>query len=144
MPVDSKAQSTFSFVDMEHDVLELWQRHDVFRRSLDATRNAPPYIFYDGPPFATGLPHHGHLVASVLKDVVPRYWTMIGRHVLRRFGWDCHGLPIEQEIDKSLGMSAKEAVAKLGVGGYNAQCRGIVERHVAEWRRTTTHHTDSM
>ena len=138
MPVDAKAQSTFSFVDMEHEVLDFWQRHDVFRRSLDATRNAPPYIFYDGPPFATGLPHHGHLVASVLKDVVPRYWTMKGRHVLRRFGWDCHGLPIEQEIDKSLGMSAKEAVAKLGVGGYNAQCRGIVERHVAEWRRTIT------
>ena len=130
--------STFSFVDMEHDVLDLWQRHDVFRRSLDATRNARPYIFYDGPPFATGLPHHGHLVASVLKDVVPRYWTMKGRHVLRRFGWDCHGLPIEQEIDKSLGMSAKEAVAKLGVAGYNAECRGIVERHVADWRRTIT------
>ena len=138
MPADSKDQSTFSFVDMEHDVLDLWQRHDVFRRSLDATANGRPYIFYDGPPFATGLPHHGHLVASVLKDVVPRYWTMKGRHVLRRFGWDCHGLPIEQEIDKSLGMSAKEAVAKLGVAGYNAECRGIVERHVADWRRTIT------
>ena len=90
---------------MEHEVLELWQRHDVFRRSLDATRNAPPYIFYDGPPFATGLPHHGHLVASVLKDVVPRYWTMNGRHVLRRFGWDCHGLPIEldRQIPRHVG-----------------------------------------
>ena len=128
----------FSFVDMEHRVLELWARHNVFQRSLAATRRGKPYVFYDGPPFATGLPHHGHLVASVLKDVVPRYWTMKGRYVQRRFGWDCHGLPIEQEIDRSLGLSAKEAVAKLGVAGYNAECRGIVERHVAEWRKTIT------
>ena len=135
MPKDASA---FSFVEMEHRILALWERHDVFRRSLEATAEAPPYIFYDGPPFATGLPHHGNLVASVLKDVVPRYWTMQGRHVLRRFGWDCHGLPIEQEIDKTLGMSAKEAVAELGVAGYNAKCRAIVERYVAEWRSTIT------
>ena len=130
--------AAFSFVEMEHRILDLWARHDVFRRSLEATSNGKPYVFYDGPPFATGLPHHGHLVASVLKDVVPRYWTMQGRHVQRRFGWDCHGLPIEQEIDRSLGMSAKEAVEKFGVAGYNAECRGIVERHVAEWRKTIT------
>ena len=123
---------------MEHDILALWERHDVFRRSLAATAGKEPYVFYDGPPFATGLPHHGNLVASVLKDVVPRYWTMQGRHVLRRFGWDCHGLPIEQEIDKTLGVSAKEAVARLGVAGYNAECRAIVERYVAEWRSTIT------
>ena len=138
MAMPKAESSAFSFVAMEHDVLALWERHDVFRRSLAATANAPPYIFYDGPPFATGLPHHGNLVASVLKDVVPRYWTMQGRHVLRRFGWDCHGLPIEQEIDKTLGMSAKEAVAALGVAGYNARCRAIVERYVAEWRTTIT------
>ena len=138
MAMPKAESSAFSFVAMERDVLALWERHDVFRRSLAATENAPPYIFYDGPPFATGLPHHGNLVASVLKDVVPRYWTMQGRHVLRRFGWDCHGLPIEQEIDKTLGMSAKEAVAALGVAGYNARCRAIVERYVAEWRTTIT------
>ena len=138
MSASTETKPAFSFVAMEHDVLALWERHDVFRRTLAATAGERPYIFYDGPPFATGLPHHGHLVASVIKDVVPRYWTMQGRHVLRRFGWDCHGLPIEQEIDKSLGMSAKEAVAKLGVAGYNAECRGIVERHVAEWRSTIT------
>ena len=133
-----KDASAFSFVAMEHRILALWEREDVFRRTLAATADAQPYIFYDGPPFATGLPHHGNLVASVLKDVVPRYWTMQGRHVLRRFGWDCHGLPIEQEIDKTLGMSAKEAVAQLGVAGYNAKCRAIVERYVAEWRTTIT------
>ena len=135
MPADS---STFSFVEMEHRILAFWEEHDVFRRSLAQTETRRPYIFYDGPPFATGLPHHGNLVASVLKDVVPRYWTMKGRHVLRRFGWDCHGLPIEQEIDKKLGMSAKEAVAKMGVAGYNAECRAIVERYVSEWRSTIT------
>ena len=134
-PTDS---STFSFVEMEHRVLAHWQAQDVFRRSLAATANDKPYVFYDGPPFATGLPHHGNLVASVLKDVVPRYWTMKGRYVQRRFGWDCHGLPIEQEIDRTFGMSAKETVAKLGVAGYNAECRAIVERYVAEWRSTIT------
>ena len=135
MPAES---STFSFVEMEHRILAFWQEHDVFQRSLAQTEHQRPYIFYDGPPFATGLPHHGNLVGSVLKDVVPRYWTMKGRHVLRRFGWDCHGLPIEQEIDKTLGVSAKEAVARMGVAGYNAECRAIVERYVSEWRRTVT------
>ena len=82
-------------------MLGLWEEHDVFRRSVENADNEKPYIFYDGPPFATGLPHHGNLVGSVLKDIVPRYWTMKGYRVERRFGWDCHGLPIEQEIDKT-------------------------------------------
>ncbi|MFM7121577.1 MAG: class I tRNA ligase family protein, partial [Gammaproteobacteria bacterium] len=128
----------FSFVDMEHQVLALWSRENVFQASLDRTRDQSPYIFYDGPPFATGLPHHGHIVASTIKDIVPRYWTMQGRHVMRRFGWDCHGLPIEHEIDKLLNMSARDAVATLGVAGYNDQCRSIVQRYVAEWRTTIT------
>ena len=128
----------FSFVAMEHSMLRHWEEHDVFRRSVENADNEAPYIFYDGPPFATGLPHHGNLVGSVLKDIVPRYWTMKGYRVERRFGWDCHGLPIEQEIDRTLGMSAAETVAKIGVAGYNAECRAIVERYVAEWRKTIT------
>ena len=119
-------------------MLRHWEEHDVFRRSVGNADNEAPYIFYDGPPFATGLPHHGNLVGSVLKDIVPRYWTMKGYRVERRFGWDCHGLPIEQEIDRTLGMSAAETVAKIGVAGYNAECRAIVERYVAEWRKTIT------
>ncbi len=126
----------FSFVDAEHQVLDYWQSEGIFQRSLKQTENAEPYIFYDGPPFATGLPHHGHLLASTLKDIVPRYFTMKGHYVQRRFGWDCHGLPIEHEIDKSLGMSSLEAVEKLGVKGYNDECRGIVQRYTAEWERT--------
>ena len=128
----------FSFVKMEHEILKLWEEVGAFEKTLENTRGKKPYIFYDGPPFATGLPHHGHLVASTIKDIVPRYWTMNGRYVLRRFGWDCHGLPIEHEIDKQLNMSAQEAVEKLGVAGYNDECRAIVQRYVSEWRHTIT------
>ncbi|MDG1234400.1 MAG: isoleucine--tRNA ligase [Pseudomonadales bacterium] len=127
---------SFGFVDAEHSVLKFWESSDVFKQSLEQTQSGAPYIFYDGPPFATGLPHHGHLVGSILKDAVPRYFTMKGRYVQRRFGWDCHGLPIEHEIDKSLGMSSIEAVEKLGVKGYNDQCRGIVQRYTSEWQKT--------
>jgi isoleucyl-tRNA synthetase len=128
----------FSFVEMEHDILEFWEETGAFQKSLENTKEKKPYIFYDGPPFATGLPHHGHLVASTIKDIVPRYWTMQGRFVLRRFGWDCHGLPIEHEIDKQLNMSAQEAVDDLGVAGYNKACRAIVDRYVDQWRHTIT------
>ncbi len=128
----------FDFVAMEHTILDFWSRGDLFRKSLEHTHDKKPYIFYDGPPFATGLPHYGHLVAGTIKDVVPRYWTMQGHYVRRRFGWDCHGLPIEHEIDKQLDVSAAEVVAELGVAGYNEQCRTIVQRYVAEWRQTVT------
>jgi isoleucyl-tRNA synthetase len=126
----------FSFPKAEEEILSFWEREKIFQKSLKQTEKKPTYIFYDGPPFATGLPHFGHLVGSVLKDIVPRYFTMKGFHVERRFGWDCHGLPIEYEIDKKLGMSAQDAVAKLGVKGYNNECRGIVQRYTREWRKT--------
>ncbi len=137
---ESKAQAenkeSFSFVETEHKILKFWEENNIFQKSLEQTKEKEPYIFYDGPPFATGLPHHGHLVGSILKDAVPRYWTMKGRYVSRRFGWDCHGLPIEHEIDKKLGMSAQDAVEKLGVKGYNDECRSIVQRYTSEWKTT--------
>lgn len=126
----------FSFVDAEHKVFKQWQDKQIFKKSLEKTKKGKNYIFYDGPPFATGLPHHGHIVASTLKDVVPRYFTMKGYYVDRRFGWDCHGLPIEQEIDKKFGMSASDFVAAHGVKKYNDECRGIVDRYVNEWEKT--------
>jgi len=129
-------KDNYSFVAAEHRVLDLWKTEDTFRASLAQTANSAPYVFYDGPPFATGLPHHGHLVGSILKDVVPRYFTMKGFYVQRRFGWDCHGLPIEYEIDKALGMSSQEAVAKMGIKGYNDECRAIVQRYTSEWEKT--------
>ncbi|MBT5483831.1 MAG: isoleucine--tRNA ligase [Gammaproteobacteria bacterium] len=133
-----KNTESFSFVQAEHEVLNFWEKENIFQQSLEQSKDNPPYIFYDGPPFATGLPHHGHLVGSTLKDIIPRYYTMKGFYVQRRFGWDCHGLPIEHEIDKSLGMSASEAVEKLGVKGYNDECRGIVQRYTKEWQKTIT------
>ncbi len=134
----TESRPAFSFPQMESEVLASWEQDRTFKKSLDLRRDGAPYVFFDGPPFATGLPHHGNLLASVIKDIVPRYWTMKGRFVERRFGWDCHGLPIEHEIDKKLGMPAHEAVAKLGIAGYNEECRGIVERYVREWRSTIT------
>jgi isoleucyl-tRNA synthetase len=132
------AGESFSFVQAEHAVLKFWRERNVFQRSLEQTQDCKPYIFYDGPPFATGLPHHGHLVGSTLKDIIPRYYTMQGYYVQRRFGWDCHGLPIEHEIDKKLGMSAQQAVEQFGIKGYNDECRGIVQRYTAEWEKTIT------
>lgn len=128
--------SAFSFVAAEHKVLEFWEKHQIFQKSLKQTADKPPYAFYDGPPFATGKPHHGHLLASTIKDIIPRYFTMKGRYVQRRFGWDCHGLPIEHETDKTLGMSAKQAVETLGIKAYNDECRSIVQRYTKEWRAT--------
>ncbi len=126
----------FSFVEAERKILELWNTKQIFKKSLEKTKQGKNYIFYDGPPFATGLPHHGHIVASTLKDVVPRYFTMKGFYVDRRFGWDCHGLPIEQEIDKKFAMSASDFVAAHGVKKYNDECRGIVDRYSTEWEKT--------
>jgi isoleucyl-tRNA synthetase len=126
----------FSFAEAEKKILKLWQEKQIFKKTLEKTKNGKNYIFYDGPPFATGLPHHGHIVASTLKDVVPRYFTMKGYYVDRRFGWDCHGLPIEQEIDKKFNTSASDFVALHGVKKYNDECRGIVDRYVNEWERT--------
>lgn len=129
---------SFSFVQSEKEVIRFWEKNHIFEKSLEKTRNGVPYIFYDGPPFATGLPHHGHLLGGTLKDIVPRYWTMKGRYVERRFGWDCHGLPIEQEINKKLNMSAHEALEKLGVKNYSDECRSIVQRYTSEWKKTVT------
>ncbi|HXH29807.1 MAG TPA: isoleucine--tRNA ligase [Bacteriovoracaceae bacterium] len=135
-PESSPSSESFSFPLAEQSILSFWKEKEIFKKSLDKTRNGKNYIFYDGPPFATGLPHHGHIVASTLKDVVPRYFTMKGFYVDRRFGWDCHGLPIEQEIDKKFKTSASDFVAEHGVKRYNDECRGIVDRYVNEWEKT--------
>jgi isoleucyl-tRNA synthetase len=103
---------------------------------VELSKGRPNYTFYDGPPFATGLPHYGHLLASTIKDIIPRYWSMKGYHVERRFGWDTHGLPIEHEIDKKLGVTGRAAVMEMGLEKYNAECRAIVMRFREEWRHT--------
>ena len=125
-----------SFPSLEEALLERWEAERVFERSVEERAHAEAYTFYDGPPFATGLPHYGHLVANILKDVVPRYWTMKGRRVERRWGWDCHGLPVENEAQKELGLESVRDVDALGIETFNEACRGLVLRYTAEWQST--------
>ncbi|KAG9233036.1 tRNA synthetases class I-domain-containing protein [Amylocarpus encephaloides] len=124
------------FPKAEEEVLRRWKEIKAFETQVAHSEGRPRYTFYDGPPFATGLPHYGHLLASTIKDIIPRYWSMKGYHVERRFGWDTHGLPIEHEIDKKLGISGRDAVMKLGLAKYNEECRAIVMRFSEEWRVT--------
>ncbi len=133
-------KSEVRFAAEEERVLTLWETLGAFSRSVNDAKAAkrPDYIFYDGPPFATGLPHYGHLVASTLKDIVPRYWAMRGFTVERRFGWDTHGLPIEMVIEKQLGLSGRAAIRAYGVDKFNEACRDNVLKYVGEWRRTIT------
>ncbi|WP_295901495.1 isoleucine--tRNA ligase [uncultured Bdellovibrio sp.] len=119
----------------EETILDFWDQEKIFAQSLDP-KGKKTYSFYDGPPFATGLPHYGHLLAGVLKDVVPRYWTMKGYTVPRRFGWDCHGLPVEYEINKTHKIESRKDVFKMGVANYNDACRSIVKRYSTEWKTT--------
>ncbi|XP_011037060.1 PREDICTED: probable isoleucine--tRNA ligase, cytoplasmic isoform X2 [Populus euphratica] len=125
----------FSFPTQEEKILSFWSEIKAFETQLERSKDLPEYIFYDGPPFATGLPHYGHILAGTIKDIVTRYHTMTGHHVTRRFGWDCHGLPIEAEIDKKLGIKRRDEVLKLGIDKYNEECRGIVTRYVGEWEK---------
>lgn len=122
-----------NFPREEVKVLALWKEWDVFRTCLKQSKGKPRYTFYDGPPFATGLPHYGHILAGTIKDIVTRYAHMNGFFVERRFGWDCHGLPVEYEIDKSLGLTGPKDVMKMGIDKYNDACREIVMRYAKDW-----------
>ncbi|MFQ5600884.1 MAG: isoleucine--tRNA ligase [Candidatus Krumholzibacteriia bacterium] len=128
--------SKVDFAKLEEEVNQIWERERTFERSLEQRRGGPEYVFYDGPPFATGLPHYGHLLAGTLKDIVPRYRTMRGSYVERRFGWDCHGLPVEFEMEKELHLASRRDIENYGVARFNESCRGIVLRYVTEWRKT--------
>ncbi|KAK5051992.1 Isoleucine--tRNA ligase, cytoplasmic [Exophiala bonariae] len=125
-----------NFAAEEAATLKRWREIDAFQTQLRLSQGNKPYTFYDGPPFATGLPHYGHLLASTIKDIIPRYWSMKGYYVERRFGWDTHGLPIEYEIDKKFNISGPAAVKEMGIAKYNAECKAIVMRFATEWRET--------
>ena len=119
----------------EKNILEFWKKNKIFERSITERPADKPYAFYDGPPFATGTPHYGHLVGSTMKDIIPRYHTMQGKRVERVWGWDCHGLPIENIVEKELGISTKkELEEKIGVARFNQLCRERVLGYVDEWR----------
>ncbi|HEY8379452.1 MAG TPA: isoleucine--tRNA ligase [Nannocystis sp.] len=125
---------------LEQEILQFWRERDIEGKSLRTTTRAdgsprPAFVFYDGPPFATGLPHYGHLLAGTIKDIVPRFWFMRGRSVERRFGWDCHGLPIESLIESELGLHGKAEIERYGVPAFNAACRAGVLRFTAEWEK---------
>ena len=130
--------SQVDFPSMEEGVLAFWRENDVFGKSLKQREGAPEYVFYDGPPFATGLPHYGHLLAGTIKDILPRYQTMRGKHVERRFGWDCHGLPIEALAQDKLGLKGTPDILAAGVDTFNETCRSMVLRYVSEWRKIVT------
>ena len=119
-------------------ILKYWKEIDAFRTSISLSAGKPEYTFYDGPPFATGLPHYGHILAGTIKDTVTRYAHQTGHKVSRRFGWDCHGLPVEYEIDKALGLNSREEVLAMGIGVYNSHCRSIVQRYTREWETVVT------
>lgn len=120
----------------EHAVLEYWDKTKAFERSVTERPKDKTYVFYDGPPFATGLPHYGHILASTVKDVVPRYWTMKGYRVERVWGWDCHGIPIENMVEKELGLKGgKKGIEEMGIGMFNDACRSAILRFDKEWEK---------
>ncbi len=137
-PLYPEVESNPNFAKLEEQVLSLWQKQGTFPTSIE---NRPAkkesktneFIFYDGPPFANGLPHYGHLLTGFVKDLVARYQTMKGRRVERRFGWDCHGLPAEMGSEKELGISGRQAIQQFGIGKFNEHCRTSVMKYTREW-----------
>ncbi len=126
----------FNLPKIEEKILDYWDSRKIFEKSLGQTKGGRPFTFYDGPPFATGLPHYGHILASTIKDLVPRYQTMKGHFVRRRWGWDCHGLPIEEIVERKLGISGKKEIEKIGIKKFNETCRDTVLMYAEEWGRT--------
>lgn len=127
-----------SFPELEQRVLEYWAADDTFRASIENRSDAEEFVFYDGPPFANGLPHYGHLLTGYVKDLIPRFQTMRGKKVERRFGWDTHGLPAEIEAEKQLGITDKSQIDAMGLAEFNAACRSSVLRYTGEWRNYVT------
>jgi len=136
----SSLPAVFDFANAEKEICDKWSTEDTFQtqNSLSEDRSDPEYTFYDGPPFATGLPHYGHILAGTIKDVVTRYAAMNWKKVERRAGWDCHGLPVEYEIDQMLNITHRDQVLEMGIDKYNETCRSIVTRYTKEWESTIT------
>ena len=137
-----KVDSQPNFPALENETLEFWATDGTFQASLDqrdaGTNGDNEYVFYDGPPFANGMPHYGHLLTGFVKDAVPRYQTMQGKRVERRFGWDCHGLPAEAEAERQLGISGRQAITDFGIEKFNEYCKESVLRYTSDWERYVT------
>ena len=128
--------SSISLPEIEEKILNKWKKENTFSESLELRKKSNEFVFYDGPPFANGLPHYGHLLTGFVKDIIPRYQTMKGNKVDRRFGWDCHGLPAEMESEKELGISGRKQIQDFGVENFNDHCRTSVMRYTKEWEGT--------
>jgi isoleucyl-tRNA synthetase len=133
-PAFAAVEGQPDFPALERQVLQAWLDGGLYRKSVESRPAERSFHFYDGPPFATGLPHYGHLLASITKDVVPRYWTMRGYRVERRWGWDCHGLPVENEAEQQLGLKSRRDILDYGVPQFNEFCRSVVMRYTSEWQ----------
>ena len=129
--------ASFDFPKFEQDVLRFWKDQEIFRKSVEQRRSAKPFIFYEGPPTANGLPHPGHVLTRVIKDLLPRYKTMRGYLCERKAGWDTHGLPVEIEVEKELGIDGKEQIQQYGVESFVRKCFDSVFRYVKEWEQLT-------
>jgi isoleucyl-tRNA synthetase len=127
-----------SFPALEHEVLAYWAAHDTFQRSIDNREGCQEWVFYDGPPFANGLPHYGHLLTGYAKDIFPRFHTMRGKQVHRRFGWDTHGLPAELEAERQLGITDKSQIEAMGIAAFNQAAKDSVLRYTKEWEEYVT------
>ena len=121
-------------INTEEEIINFWNKNNIFQKSIDNNKNKEHFVFYDGPPFATGLPHYGHVIGSFIKDTIGRWATINGYCVPRRAGWDTHGLPIEYEIEKKLGIKTKDQIKEFGIGNYNEACREIVMTYAKEWK----------
>ena len=132
-----KVNQKQSFPRLEEEVMKYWKENDTFKKSIETRKDSEEFNFYDGPPFATGTPHYGHILAGTIKDVIPRYQTMLGKRVDRVFGWDCHGLPIENIVEKKMWISWKDDIEnKIWVYDFNESCRANVFGYVDEWKKT--------
>jgi isoleucyl-tRNA synthetase len=125
-----------SYVKKEEEIIQFWKENKIFEKSVESRPSTNPYVFYDGPPFATGLPHYGHILSFVTKDVFPRYWTMKNHRCERRWGWDCHGLPIESICEQALNLKQKNEIYEMGLCEFNEFCRSKVLWYTNEWKNT--------
>jgi len=128
-----KVDTRKKYAEMEKEIIQFWKKDKIFQKSVERRSKDKYYSFYDGPPFITGVPHYGTLLSSIVKDAVPRYWTMKGYRVERRWGWDCHGLPAENMVEKKLGLKSKKDIEKIGVGKFNEACLREASQIASEW-----------
>jgi isoleucyl-tRNA synthetase len=127
----------YSPKQVEENILKLWVEKDIFKKSIDQRKESKPYVFLEGPPTANGLPHPGHILTRVMKDLVLRYQTMNDHYILRKAGWDTHGLPVEIEVEKKLGLEDKQAVENFGIKKFNEECKKCVFQYENAWVEMT-------